>query len=71
MRRIFSSIQNFIKNSGRTNVRAFHETLTYFWVHMVDYAIATDQHLHGGLARADAAGMAGKTHTVLPRYSGF
>ena len=48
MRRIFASIQNFIKNSGRTNVRAFHETLTYFWVHMVHYAIVTDQHLHGG-----------------------
>ncbi len=50
MRRIFASIQNFIKNSGRTNVRAFHETLTYFWVHMVHYAIVTDEHLHGGRA---------------------
>ena len=38
---IFESIRNFIANSNRT-ARArgttFHETMTYFWVHMVDFA---------------------------------
>eukprot|EP00606_Chrysophyceae_sp_TOSAG23-5_P000679 GSChrysophyteH2.ASY1.ANO1.628.1 assembled CDS len=42
---IFDSIRNFIANSNRT-ARArgttFHETMTYFWVHMVDFARQTD-----------------------------
>lgn len=37
--RIFDGIRAFIKHSQRTNGRTFHETLTYFWVHMVHYAI--------------------------------
>jgi len=41
---IFGGIRNFIANSKRT-VRSrgttFHETMTYFWVHMVHYAMET------------------------------
>mmetsp|Transcript_10493 Transcript_10493/g.34463 ORF Transcript_10493/g.34463 Transcript_10493/m.34463 type:complete len:519 (-) Transcript_10493:54-1610(-) len=49
MKRIFDGIRSFIANSKRTQ-RArgttFHETMTYFWVHMVDYAMASQQ-MHG------------------------
>jgi ADP-ribosylation factor protein 1 len=44
---IFSAIKNFIENSPRTRSGAgenkrgttFHETMTYFWTHMVHYAM--------------------------------
>lgn len=39
---IFDGIKNFIANSTRTQRSrgtTFHETMTYFWVHMVDYAM--------------------------------
>ncbi len=52
MKLIFEGIKKFIENSPRTrrsgisnemreNTRGttFHETMTYFWVHMVHYAI--------------------------------
>lgn len=39
MKLIFSGISNFIRNSERTRKTTFHETMTYFWVHMVHYAI--------------------------------
>ena len=43
MQKIFAAIAAFIENSPRTK-RArgttFHETMTFFWVHMVDYARA-------------------------------
>jgi ADP-ribosylation factor protein 1 len=44
--RIFASIKAFIENSPRTKTASsstrgttFHETMTYFWSHMVHYAI--------------------------------
>eukprot|EP01117_Protostelium_nocturnum_P005271 TRINITY_DN1922_c0_g1_i1.p1 TRINITY_DN1922_c0_g1~~TRINITY_DN1922_c0_g1_i1.p1 ORF type:complete len:395 (+),score=119.20 TRINITY_DN1922_c0_g1_i1:214-1398(+) len=37
VKKIRSSIQNYIENSGRTN-KTWHETMTYFWIQMVDYA---------------------------------
>eukprot|EP01117_Protostelium_nocturnum_P009729 TRINITY_DN3478_c0_g3_i2.p1 TRINITY_DN3478_c0_g3~~TRINITY_DN3478_c0_g3_i2.p1 ORF type:complete len:387 (+),score=106.85 TRINITY_DN3478_c0_g3_i2:192-1352(+) len=40
IKKIRSSIQNYINNSGKTN-RTWHETMTYFWVQMVDYAMLT------------------------------
>ncbi|KAI6656896.1 GTP-binding ADP-ribosylation factor [Oopsacas minuta] len=39
MKKIFSSIKNFIDNSPRARKTTFHETMTYFWTHMVHYAI--------------------------------
>ena len=49
MRQIFEGIKSFIERSPRTRRGAdgkgdgrgttFHETMTYFWVHMVDYAM--------------------------------
>jgi len=39
MKKIFEGIKNFIENSNRTNGKTFHETMTYFWIHMVHYAI--------------------------------
>lgn len=46
MKLIFSGIKSFIENSPRTkasstNTRGttFHETMTYFWVHVVHYAM--------------------------------
>jgi ADP-ribosylation factor protein 1 len=42
MRRIFEGIRAFIDNSPRTKRSrgtTFHETMTYFWTHMVHYAI--------------------------------
>ena len=47
MSNIFRSIQSFIERSPRTKRSdisrgtTFHETMTYFWVHMVDYAMHT------------------------------
>ena len=41
MRLIFERIANYIANSSHTNGRTFHETMTYFWAHMVHYAMAT------------------------------
>jgi signal recognition particle receptor subunit beta len=41
MKRVFEGIRNFIDNSPRTQRSrgtTFHETMTYFWVHMVHYA---------------------------------
>jgi small GTP-binding protein len=49
MKQIFEGIKSFIERSPRTRRGAdgkgdgrgttFHETMTYFWVHMVDYAM--------------------------------
>lgn len=39
MKKIFSGIKNFIDNSERARKTTFHETMTYFWTHMVHYAI--------------------------------
>lgn len=36
---IFSYIRNFIEKSTRTNGKTFHVTMTYFWCHMIDFAI--------------------------------
>ncbi len=36
---IFRLIENFIKHSKRTNGKTFHVTMTYFWCHIIDYAI--------------------------------
>lgn len=47
---IFEKIKNFIANSSRTQRSrgtTFHETLTYFWVHMVHYAIASTKYPDG------------------------
>jgi len=41
VKKVRSSIQNYIANSGRTN-KTWHETMTYFWVQMVDYARGGD-----------------------------
>ncbi len=37
--RIFDAIRLFIENSKRTTGKTFHVTMTYFWCHMVDYAM--------------------------------
>ncbi|KAI8818474.1 ADP-ribosylation factor [Fimicolochytrium jonesii] len=39
--KIFASIETFIKNSGRTTAKTFSVTVTYFWLHMVDWALKT------------------------------
>lgn len=36
---IFDAIRNFIAHSQRTNGKTFHVTMTYFWTHMIDYAL--------------------------------
>eukprot|EP00927_Polykrikos_kofoidii_P009755 TRINITY_DN14087_c0_g1_i1.p1 TRINITY_DN14087_c0_g1~~TRINITY_DN14087_c0_g1_i1.p1 ORF type:complete len:511 (+),score=89.43 TRINITY_DN14087_c0_g1_i1:78-1610(+) len=44
LRLIFDGIKRFIENSDRTKRSrgtTFHETMTYFWVHMVHYAMET------------------------------
>ncbi|PRP77388.1 ADP-ribosylation factor [Planoprotostelium fungivorum] len=41
IKRVRESIQNYIANSGKTN-KTWHETMTYFWVQMVDYARGGD-----------------------------
>jgi len=39
MKHIFSGIKNFIEKSAISRKTTFHETMTYFWAHMVHYAI--------------------------------
>jgi len=44
MNKIFSSIKNFIANSSitkRSRGTTFHESMTYFWAHMVHFAMAS------------------------------
>jgi hypothetical protein len=57
MLRIFADIKRFIENSPRTRRgggdsssrgTTFHETMTYFWVHMVHYAMASSSIALGG-----------------------
>jgi hypothetical protein len=36
---IFDLIRSFIENSKRTNGKTFHVTMTYFWIHMIHFAI--------------------------------
>eukprot|EP01125_Pyxidicula_operculata_P002224 TRINITY_DN12133_c0_g1_i1.p1 TRINITY_DN12133_c0_g1~~TRINITY_DN12133_c0_g1_i1.p1 ORF type:complete len:545 (+),score=103.73 TRINITY_DN12133_c0_g1_i1:2-1636(+) len=43
MKRIFKGIRDFIKYSVRARKTTFHETMTYFWVHMVHYAMVSTQ----------------------------
>lgn len=38
---IFDGIQKYIANSTQTTGRAFHITMTYFWIQIVHYAIAS------------------------------
>lgn len=38
---IFDGIQNYITNSTQTTGRAFHITMTYFWIQIVHYGIAS------------------------------
>mmetsp|Transcript_34383 Transcript_34383/g.76369 ORF Transcript_34383/g.76369 Transcript_34383/m.76369 type:complete len:712 (+) Transcript_34383:82-2217(+) len=52
MQRTFSAIRAFIENSPRTKRGSgrgttFHETLTFFWIHMVHYAMASTKN-HAG-----------------------
>ncbi|KAJ1570052.1 hypothetical protein HK096_004210 [Nowakowskiella sp. JEL0078] len=47
LKRIFALIENFILNSPRTNGKTFHETMTYFWCHMVHYAIESTKNPTG------------------------
>ncbi|PRP87202.1 ADP-ribosylation factor 1 [Planoprotostelium fungivorum] len=42
VKKVRHSIQNYIMNSGKTN-KTWHETMTYFWVQMVDYARGGDK----------------------------
>ena len=50
MDKIFHSIESFIERSPRTKRKdtsrgtTFHATMTYFWVHMVHYAMSTMQY---------------------------
>eukprot|EP01114_Cavostelium_apophysatum_P022165 TRINITY_DN7928_c1_g1_i2.p1 TRINITY_DN7928_c1_g1~~TRINITY_DN7928_c1_g1_i2.p1 ORF type:complete len:515 (-),score=123.86 TRINITY_DN7928_c1_g1_i2:1030-2574(-) len=46
MKKIFEGIKNFIANSGRTR-NTFHETMTYFWVHMVHYSMVATKNPTG------------------------
>jgi len=39
MKMIFTGIKNFIDNSPVARKTTFHETMTYFWTHMVHFAI--------------------------------
>lgn len=44
MKKIFAGIKHFIANSPRTyrsRGTTFHETMTYFWIHIVHYAMET------------------------------
>lgn len=48
LQKICSLIRNFIENSPRTRGRegrgtTYHETMTFFWVHMVHYAMVATQ----------------------------
>lgn len=47
LQQIFDGIRNFIAHSEISRKTTFHETLTYFWVHMVDYAIAATKNPSG------------------------
>lgn len=50
MPKIFDGIKHFIENSDRTRRSrgtTFHETMTYFWVHMVHYAIVATKNPTG------------------------
>ena len=53
MEKIFSSIKNFIerspitKRSDTSRGTTFHETMTYFWTHMVHYAMNTTANIDG------------------------
>ena len=50
MPEIFDGIRNFIANSTRTHRSqgtTFHETMTYFWTHMVHYAMETSSQAVG------------------------
>jgi len=50
MAKIFDGIKRFIENSDRTKRSrgtTFHETMTYFWVHMVHYAMEATQNPTG------------------------
>ena len=38
---IFDGIQKYIANSAQTTGRAFHITMTYFWIQIVHYGIAS------------------------------
>ena len=54
--RIFRGIKAFIENSPRTkrkggNGTTFHETMTYFWSHMVHWAIVATKNPKGELQR--------------------
>lgn len=40
---VFQRIENYIDHSDQTSGRKFHHTMTYFWVHMVHYAMASTQ----------------------------
>jgi ADP-ribosylation factor protein 1 len=42
---IMKMIDEFIKNSNRTNGKTFHLTMTYFWIHMLHFAIALNAEL--------------------------
>eukprot|EP01104_Vermistella_antarctica_P015580 TRINITY_DN514_c0_g1_i1.p1 TRINITY_DN514_c0_g1~~TRINITY_DN514_c0_g1_i1.p1 ORF type:complete len:635 (+),score=111.64 TRINITY_DN514_c0_g1_i1:168-2072(+) len=42
IKRIFEGIKDYIENSGKTN-KTYHETMTYFWAHMIHFAIITTQ----------------------------
>lgn len=46
MKAIFDKIEKFIANSPRTKKTTFHQTLTYFWVHMIDYAMHKKDYNH-------------------------
>ena len=39
--KIQQMIKNFIEKSPRTNGKTFHLTMTYFWIHMIDFAMNT------------------------------
>ena len=53
MQRIFESIKSFIERSPITQRidtsrgTTFHETMTYFWTHMVHYAMKSTKNLNG------------------------
>ena len=55
---IFSSIKAFIENSPVTKRKTgttFHETMTYFFTHMVHYALAATKLPEGAWAACRAA----------------
>jgi len=38
---LFKGIEDFITNSPRTRKNTFHQSMTHFWIHMVDYCLST------------------------------